>query len=220
MLKNILLFFTFVSPLLQVTANAARDNTPVDLDKIKFEVASRPSDFQSLMTRFIAGDTTLTLENLATVYYGYAFTPDYDPTVVYRDIENAYDRRDYETTWRLCERELRLNPVSLDLTIKALVAANNINDKHAKSMIGVLRNRYDMLSTIILTSGMGTTTESPFIVICDDDISRIVRNVICVESLIGRASVRNLDAIKIKMPADNREHILYFDNSLERNFKK
>ncbi len=83
-------------------------------------------------------------------------------------------------------------------------------------MIPTLQNRYDLVSTVILSSGMGTTTESPFIVICDEDMGRIVRNVICVESTIGSATVRDLDAIKVKLPTSDRQHILYFDNNIDR----
>ncbi len=200
--------------------SAAQPKVVIDLNRIKVDVVSNPSNYRNLTNRFLIGDSTLTLDEMATVYYGYAFSSDYDPTDRYSEIEKAYSDLDYEKTWKLCSEALKYNPVSLDLTIKALVAANNGTDEKARALIPTLQNRYDLISTIILSSGMGTTTESPFIVICDEDMGRIIRNVICVESTIGRATVRNLDAIKVKMPTSDRQHILYFDNTLQKDYER
>lgn len=200
--------------------NASNPNFSVDLNRIKVDVLTNPEKYQALTNRFLIGDSTLTVDEMAIVYYGYAFTTDYDPTDRYDEIERAYGSLDYDRTWKLCFEALKYNPVSLDLTIKALVAANNGTDAKARALIPTLQNRYDLISTVILSSGMGTTTESPFIVINDDDLGRIIRNVICVESTVGRATVRNLDAIKVKMPTSDRQHILYFDNNLQRDYER
>ncbi len=218
MLKKITLLMMLAASIL--TSVAATNRLDVDINRIKVDVATNPGNFSSLMNRFLIGDTTLTLDEMATVYYGYAFTSDYDPSDHYPAIEKAYGERDYTTTWSLAENALKYNPVSLDLTIKALVAANNSDNPEVRKMIPTLQNRYDLVSTVILSSGMGTTTESPFIVICDEDMGRIVRNVICVESTIGSATVRDLDAIKVKLPTSDRQHILYFDNNIQKNFER
>lgn len=218
MLKRILSIALFIGAA--IGAFAASPRLDIDLNRIKIDVAQNPGEYQALMNRFLIGDTTLTLDQLATVYYGYAFSYDYDPTDHNDEIDRAYDSRDYQTTWRLCDEALKLNPVSLDLTIKALVAANNGKDEKARQKIPTLQNRYAMLSDLILSSGKGTSPESPFIVICEDDMGRIIRNVICVESTTGRATVRDIDAIKVKLPTSSRQHILYFDNTIQKNYER
>ena len=87
-------------------------------------------------------------------------------------------------------------------------------------MIPALESRYEMISTIILSSGKGTDETSPFIVICTQDINRILRNVICVESVIGQTTFGKLDAYKVKLPLSERQHILYFDNNIQKEFEK
>ena len=218
MLKRILFIALFIGA--SVCAFASSPRVDVDLNRIKIEVAQNPGEYQALMNRFLIGDTTLTLDQVAKIYYGYAFSYDYDPTDHNDAVTRAYDSRDYAETWRLCEDALRINPVSLDLTIKALVAANNGNDEKARKNISTLQNRYAMLTDLILASGKGTSPESPFIVICEDDMGRIVSNVICVESTTGRATVRDIDAIKVKLPTSSRQHILYFDNTIQKNYER
>lgn len=218
MIKRFLSIVLFMGAA--ISAFAASPRIDIDLNRIKIDVAQNPGEYQSLMNRFLIGDTTLTLDQVAKVYYGYAYSYDYDPTDRNEEIDRAYDSRDYQTTWRLCDEALRLNPVSLDLTIKALVAANNGTDEKARKKIPTLQNRYAMLTDLILASGKGTSPESPFIVLCEDDMARIVSNVICVESTTGRATVRDIDAIKVKLPTSSRQHILYFDNTIQKNFER
>lgn len=192
----------------------------VDTNKIAFEVTANPGNFSNLTNRFLAGDMELTPEEMAVVYYGYAATPDYDPTDRFEDLDNAYVAMNYPEVWRLAKDAMKVNPVSLDVIIKALVAANNIQDKEAKAMMPVLQNRYELVSNLILCSGKGTNVDSPFIVICEDDMARIVRNVICAETIIGRASIKNIDAVKMLLPGSDRQHILYFDNNLQKKYEK
>jgi len=192
----------------------------VDLNKIAFEVTSDPGNFRNLTDRYLSGDMNLTPEEMAVVYYGYAYTTDYDPTDTFEDLENAYSAMNYPEVWRLSKEAMSVNPVSLDVIIKALVAANNISDKEARDLIPALQNRYELLSNLILSSGKGTSAESPFIVICEEDMRRIVRNVICAETIIGRALIKQIDAIKILLPGSERQHILYFDNNLQKAFER
>ena len=211
---SIALFFTLF------TLSAADKDFKVDLNRIKVETATNPDLYRALLNRFVVGDSTLTMDEMATVYYGYAFTIDYMPTDNYDAIQESYTQGKYAETWHLCEEALKYNPVSLDLTIKALVSATNCNLKNAQAMIPALQNRYELISTLILMSGKGTDVDSPFIVICEQDINRILRNVICVESIIGQTGIRNLVAYKVKLAMNDRQHILYFDNNLQKEYEK
>lgn len=218
MTRKLLIILSLI--LSVASAHAERKIVDIDLNLIKVGITANPGRYNDLVNRFVSGDTTLTLNDMANVYYGYAFTSDYDPTDHYAELTKAYDDGNYETTWQLASKALNYNPVSLDLTIKALVAANNIDNAEARKMIPVLQNRYGMISEIILESGEGISPESPFIVICGDDITRIIRNVIGAESLLGSATIKDIDAIKVTLPDDDRQHILYFDNNLQRKFER
>lgn len=213
-----LLFLIFMAA--SAISYAEHNTIDIDLNLIKVGVTSHPGRYNDLVNRFVSGDTTLTVNDLATVYYGYAFTSDYDPTDRYNELSQAYADGDYKRTWALAKKALEYNPASLDLTIKALVAANNLDNAEARKMIPVLQNRYGMIQQIILESGAGTEVDSPFIVVCEDDMSRIIRNVIGAETLLGTSDIKGVQAIKFNLPDDDRQHILYFDNSLQRNYER
>ncbi|MDE6224859.1 MAG: DUF4919 domain-containing protein, partial [Muribaculaceae bacterium] len=156
MLRRFLFIALFISA--SIFSFAAR-RIDIDLDKIRFEVAQNPAEFKALMKRFISGDTSLSLEQLAKVYFGYAFSYDYDPTETNDDVNQAYEQLDYNKTWSLCNEALKVNPVSLDLLVKALVAANNGTNERARRELPALRNRFSMLSDLILATGRGTTPD-------------------------------------------------------------
>ena len=214
------LLFALTLMLCFIGVNAAEHNVKVDLNRIKVDVVSNPDNYRSLLNRFVVGDTTLTLDEMATVYYGYAYTLDYNPLDKYEALEKCYNDGEYAETWQLCSEALKYNPVSLDLTIKALVAANNCDIKTAHAMIPALESRFNLISTIILSSGKGTADDSPFIVICTQDIIRIIRNVLCAESILGQTNIRNIDAYILKFPLSDRQHIIYFDNNIQKDFEK
>lgn len=218
MTRRIILSLTLLLALFSATAQEKPLN--VDLNLIKVKMTTNPDEYRALSNRFVVGDSTLTLDEMAVVYYGYAFTTDYDPTYVYQDIDNAYSNANYAETWQLCEEALKYNPVSLDLTIKALVAANNCDIQRAHAMIPSLQIRYELVSNLILNSGKGTDVDSPFIVICSQDINRILRNVICVESIIGQTGIKQCEAYKVKLSVNERQHILYFDNNLQKEYER
>lgn len=195
----------------------------VDFGAIEVDVTMNPSRYRDLMDRFEKADTLLTKQELQTVYYGYAFSRDYEPRDSFPAIHAAYDRGDYEEVARMVDEALRINPVSLDLCLLGLGAYQNgakgpDNTPGAASLNLALRS--DMIATTILDSGRGTLTQSPFSVICDMDRRRIFTNVLGVplSDIIGRSRVGDIDAYKFTFPGQSRQHILYFDNTLEERF--
>lgn len=211
MLKPILTILLAIAPFLTTMG--------IDLNAIEVDVQMNPGNYRALLERFEKADTTLTPAELATVYFGYSFTPDYDPRETFTDIENAYEAGDYETAEKLSHEALKLNPVSLDLNVIALAAAEHLRDKgfHGPQILkfGI---RSDLIATAILESGRGTMAASPFHVISSADMSRILRNVLGVERIVDRTKVGNVDAIKVIFPGSDRQHIIYFDNSRELRF--
>ena len=191
----------------------------VDLNEIEVDVKMHPGKFRELLERFEQADTTLTPSELATVYFGYSYTPDYDPSETFPLVESAYDSGDYELTETLGLEAMELNPVSLDLNVLALAAADHMRDKGTYGpKILKYGIRCDLIATAILESGSGTTASSPFYVISSADMSRILRNVLGIDRIVDRTKVGDVDAIKVTFPGSDRQHILYFNNNRERQF--
>lgn len=190
----------------------------VDYGAVEVEVTMHPGEYRALLDRFIAADTTLTPSQMATVYYGFAFTPSYEPRDTFPEIHAAFERQDFEEVARLVEPALQLNPVSLDLCILGLAAYERGAGTTPGRKALNLAIRSDMLATAILESGRGTFAQSPFRVISGSDRQRILRNVLGIGRVIGVDRVGDIEAVKFLFPGKMREHILYFDNTLEENF--
>ena len=185
----------------------------IDYGALEVDVTMNPSKYRALLERFEKADTTLTSAEVATVYYGYAFSTDYEPRDSFPEIHAAYERQDYEEVARLVEKALPLNPVSLDLSLLGLgdtPGAHSLN----------LAIRSDLIATAILESGRGTNADMPFYVICDADRRRILTNVLGVplDRVMDTTRVGPVQAVKFTFPGQSREHILYFDNTLEERF--
>jgi len=191
----------------------------LDLNAIEVDVQMNPGKYRALLERFEQADTTLTASELATIYFGYSFTPNYDPRETFSEIEEAYEASDYARVEQLCAEALKLNPVSLNLNVLALASAEHQRNK-GTSGPNILKYgiRSDLIATAILESGRGTNAASPFHVISSSDMSRILRNVLGIERIIDRSKVGPIDAIKVVFPGSDRHHILYFDNTREMRF--
>lgn len=202
--------------LLSLTAFSA---SAVDYGKIQVDVTMHPAQYRELLDRFISADTTLTSDELATVYYGFPFTSQYEPRDSFPEVRAAFAKKDYQEVARLVEPALQLNPMSLELMLMGL--------KAYEEGVGVtpgvkalnLAIRSDQIITTILESGRGTVSLSPFYVICDGDRLSILNNVLGIGTVIGEDTVGDLDAIKFTFPGKSRQHILYFDNTMEKNFR-
>jgi hypothetical protein len=191
----------------------------VDYREIEVDVTMNPSHYRELLDRFVAADTTLTSNEMATVYFGFAFTPSYEPRDTFPEIHAAYERKDFDEVARLVMPALELNPVSLDLAIMGLSAFEQGYGENPGENALNLSIRADQIATAILESGRGTMAHSPFYVICDADRKRILSNVFGISNIIGTDMVgESVEAIKFTFPGNIREHILYFDNTLEERF--
>ena len=192
----------------------------VDLHAIQVDVTMNPSNYRALLERFLNGDNTLTQDQMSTVYYGYSFTPDYDPRETYERVSKAYLDKDYERTLSLAQLAMMANPVSLELNIDALAAAEKLKDTDNQVLAAHLGSRCDLIANTILESGRGTSADNPFQVINSTDIDRLMHNIFGVDKIIGKTTVGEIIAVKFTFPGNDRQHILYFDNSRERQFLK
>lgn len=193
----------------------------LDLNSIGVEVRMHPGVYRSMLERFVDADSTLSASEMTLVYYGFPFTTGYERGEGYADVTSAYDSGDYGRALEMARERLEENPLSLDLSVMALAAAEKLR---ARGDVGaVLRDmgmRCDLIATAILESGTGTDPRSPFVVTDVADIDRILRNVIGIDSIVDRTKVGDVLAFKVTFPGNPRRHILYFDNvTVERPSK-
>jgi hypothetical protein len=182
----------------------------INVSAIKADVIAHTDNFTALLNRFSVGDSTLTNDEMAVVYYGYKPEESASTEAVTTALDEAFNKGDYSTAYVLADAALKSNAVSLDLIVKALVSASYSSDAKAKTMIPSLQMRYSLVSEVILSSGSGVNSQSPFIVNSKSDEYRILRNVLKIEKLIGYSTIAGIEAAKFTMPDSTDENILYF----------
>ena len=213
-LKAMNRLFLFVLVIVASAFTAASQS--LDINAVEVDVKLNPARYRTLLERFVQADTTLTSGELATVYFGYSFTPDYVPYETFTTVQDAYDNGDYTLAEQLAAEALQLNPVSLELNVLALAASDHLRSTGSYgAKILNYGTRCDLIATAILESGRGTTASSPFHVIAWSDVGRVLRNVLGVERIVERTKVGRIDAVKVLFPGSDRQHILYFDNTRE-----
>lgn len=83
--------FALLLGTMAMQAQEPRQCTPPDYEKIKIQVSENPSAYYDMLDRFMAADSTLTSEDVYTLYYGYPFSGKYDPFFTLEDLEKAID---------------------------------------------------------------------------------------------------------------------------------
>jgi len=192
----------------------------VDINLIKVNVTMHPNHYRELMDRYMKADTTLRVDEIATVYYGYAATVDYDPDLTFPEIDAAIADKDYAKAYDLSIKAADQAPVSLPVLINVIKLMPQIDLKNNLSSYLNIRQRLEMLIGTILASGTGIRRELPFKVISEGDMMVIIKDILNVVEIIDRSKIGQLDAMKITFPTSSREHILYFDNSTHEQYEQ
>lgn len=199
-------------------------------DTIESNIKKENSPFlyESLMKRFQAADTTMTLNEKRHLYYGYSFQESYAPyaksrftdsLALFMENNPSLDSLAYETILSFTDSILAKNPFDLN----ALNSQLYIYDKQgAYEMFNNKISKVMILLDALLSSGNGITKEESFYVLFVNHEYSILEYI--GFSYGGEQSLRgNHDYLKV---IDNESEIegLYFDispclNSLFKSFE-
>lgn len=201
-------------------AKAQTNIIDVDLNRIEVDMTINPSEYRELLNRFIESDSTLTIEDVARLYYGQGFTFEYDPDQTFPLITDAYDRGDFTTAASLADAVLNENPLSLRLLVTGFIAAVKDNSPESIEMGYRMRWRLDRLVDTIIASGNGVSAATPFYVASTEDLRCFLRYILEVDNVLDTSLVGNgdVEAFKVRMPGSDRDHLLYFNNALQHRF--
>ena len=187
----------------------------IDLSKIKSFVAQSPIEYKGLVDRFVQADTTLTIEELSTVYYGTPFYVGFTMGKYDAQLEDLYINastvEQYDVVSLVAQRALNESPASFDLIVKAIVGANNGSDENAKEQLENLRTRYAMIFAVINASGSGILPEGPFYVISQSDKLRYLAHGYGAIEVLDESGIKDCKAVKINRIAgdDVKDAIIY-----------
>lgn len=188
-------------------ANAQPLNRQTINDAVKQDYAR----YQALTERFIAGDATLTPDEVRLVYYGYTANPSFRPNATYPGLQEAYDANDFTKTLDLARLGLSANPVSLPLLFKAYACSTVSLDADTKAKAKVYQTRINQICDAIFESGKGVGSHSPYVVIRSSDIDPFIKNYLQPTAIIDQSKVGSQLAVKMKIEGVPNDVILYFD---------
>ena len=208
--KNAVILPLVALLMLNLTCLAQDQKTlKVDYPKIEKFVKSNDNQFEQLMTRFVEGDTTLTLDELANIYYGSFYSSKYSYKDASSALRDKMKEKDYENAFVLCKEELKQSPASLDLLYKASVCAKKKGENN-----DLYDQRIMQILDVIFSSGDGKSEKTAYKVVAVSDEYFIIYGVFGAnlkeQALIGQCD--RMTVYEDDAPGETVD--LYFDVSL------
>ncbi|MBP1672216.1 MAG: hypothetical protein H6Q25_31 [Bacteroidetes bacterium] len=219
MKKIILLFFCL--SLMVGYAQKTKVEKP-NYKKIEKKIAKEGSEFfyPTLMERFNAGDTTMTIEQKRCFYYGFIYQNQYSPyggsdysdsiRVILKKEE--LDISDYEQILVFSDSVLKVNPLDLTTLNYVLYCHDFLQDF---SMVDLTMSKFKMIIDAILSSGTGESQKDPYYVIYVDH-EYVLLNILGYK-VKGQSLVGTCDYMEVAKNKDNIKGI-YFDVSPSLNY--
>lgn len=204
-MKKIISLMALLAMVLCVNAQ------PLNRVAIEEAVKQNYTHYQQLTERFIAGDPSLTPDEVRMVYYGYRFNPQFRANAMYPGLQEAFDANDYTKTLDMARLGLSANPVSLPLLFKAYACSMMSLDADTKAKAKVYQIRINQLCDVIFESGKGVSSHSPYVVIRSSDIDPFVKNYLQPQAILDQSTLGSQLAVKMKLDGVPDEVILYFD---------
>ncbi|MCM1293119.1 MAG: DUF4919 domain-containing protein [Bacteroides sp.] len=202
-----ILFAAAAFMCLMAGTSAVQASGKTDTETLKKEIAD--GRYNSLLTKYLAGEQ-LSPGDAATVYYGSALQPRFNASADTRQIMESYATGQLDNTFRMCEKALESDPTNLAVLFKAYACAASSNNEAIKSKAPVMQNRLLNICDAIFASGTGVQDADPYVVIRPADIDEFVVKYMQPTSVIGRAKIGNLEAVKVKFQDIPDDVILYF----------
>ena len=197
--------------------DAAPNSMRVDYDAIKKFVNDKPTEYQDLFERFVSADTTLTLEEVAIVYYGNRVKPLIYPGGNPEARNYSVRKLNSEEKWiealEASDAKNLVVPTELRTQWDGTVAAYSIKDQWRLLPYFI---RYRQLVNVIIASGDGKSTETAFKVVNVDDESVVMIQSLGITSIGTQALiyVNNVPFDKITAKAGDEERTIFFDITL------
>ena len=154
-------------------------------DHAAIKALSQTPAYQELTARFAACDSTLTREEIATVYYGAAYIHNYEYVQAEcADIRTLADEGKIKEAKEALEAKLKEYPVSLFLLISLFNLAEN--EEELRSPVW----KAQQILTVIDNTGRLDDPKQPLQVICIND------EYIALEQILGAREVKSQAAVR------------------------
>ena len=225
-----LIAVTFAVKAASSMDNVELNSLDVDYSAIHSFIDKKPAEYQSLLDRFVAADTTLTLEEVSILYYGSRIkhisassakgenatskeantSANIDHLLKEKNFTGAYEACIDKNLVSPMEAKTQLQGFKASLEISNLVETNNF------------RIRLRQLLNVILASGDGKSTDTAFKVVNVDDEYVIINLVFAAQSIKSQSLLHEHDNSYDKMEVVFADQTvsMYFEVTLWMEYLK
>ncbi len=202
--------------LLFITCATANSQVVLENETIEDIVKNEREYFDQITEIYRNDDPMLRTDDIALVYYGQAFMPQYRPGKDENEkvLKKLYDEKKNAEVYNVAKKILEYNPVSLNALFSIYIASRELG-KSEDECISYLK-KYQSIIDMICHYGDGKSSESAFRIITPDDQDYIIYGKLQIENVLSqRLDTETLCNIITVKPSDRFEgRCVYFDLSL------
>ena len=205
-----------ISLALCLVAVIAKAQVFLDYATIEDIVKNEREYFDEIVGIYKSDDPMIRLDDMALVYYGQAFLPQYNPSNDENEkaLKRFHDAGNHAEAYNTAKKIMEYNPVSLNALFNLLISSKELGK--SKEEFDSYANKYQKILNMITEYGNGNTADSPFKVICPDDQNYVLFHELEIEREISREldteTLCNIIVVKPNKKFQYRR--VYFDLSL------
>ena len=193
----------------------------IDYQAVEDFVKKNPASYQALMERFLKDPDSLSKEEAANLYYGFAFTKEYDPLRVdfLTEPRRLYREGKMQEAYDICKRELQQAPVSLSLLWTISQIAGELGRKEESTKY---YSMFMVLYYAVTASGNGYSKENAIKVVYISDEYAIFRDMMGLKRLKQEYVEKGYDRMTLDRGNKGETITLWFDACLDykKNLRK
>ena len=193
-------------------------NAQVILDYATIEdiVKNEREYFDEIVNIYKNDDPMIRIDDIALVYYGQAFLPQYNPGNDENEkaLKKFHDAGNHAEAYKIARKIIEYNPVSLNALFNLLISSKALgkSPEEFKSYA----NKYQGILNMITVYGDGKSANSPYRVITPDDQNYVLFHELEIEKEISREldteTLCNIIVVEPSIKFQSRR--VYFDLSL------
>lgn len=207
--------FCYTLLALLVAAVSIQAQQKLDMELIEETVKNERGYFNDILNVFMNDDPLIRIDDVALVYYGYSFLPEYKGgnDANEEKLKNAVAEGNNSETYTIANKILEYNPVSLNALFYAWRSSEALG--HQQDKVTSYVTKYLNILNMITSYGNGKSSRTPYYVISPDDQDHILYGILDIENVIERRLDTETLCNIIKVTPSNkyRSSIVYINVS-------
>ena len=197
-----------------IVCATANSQVMLDNEMIEDIVNNERTYFDEITQIYKNDDPMLRVDDIALVYYGQAFLPQYNPGKDEKLLKKLHDEKKNVEIYNVAKNILEYNPVSLNALFSIYIASKELG-KSDEECLSYLK-KYQSIIDMICKYGDGKSSDTAFRIITPDDQDYIVYGKLQIDNVLSQTlDTETLCNILSVKPSDRfPAHRVYFDLSL------